>query len=131
MKSYKSGKYVSHKGYKPFLPSFINEEIEWPLLNLTEMLQESCILIGKLNAYSELIPDIDFFIKMYATKEATTSNRIEGTRTTFDEALTPIEHIVPEARDDWGEVQNYIEALNFSIEELDTFSCLSCRGQKR
>ncbi len=120
MKSYTAGKYILHKGYKPFLPSFINEEIEWPLLNLTEMLQESCILIGKLNAYAELIPDIDFFIKMYATKEATTSNRIEGTRTTFDDAITPIEHISPEFRDDWQEVQNYIDALNFSIKELDT-----------
>lgn len=120
MKQYKSGKFISHKGYKPFLPSFINEEIEWPLANLTVLLQEASILIGKLNTYAELIPDIDFFIKMYATKEAAMSNRIEGTRTTFDEALTPIEQIAPESRDDWNEVQNYIEALNFSISELDS-----------
>lgn len=119
MKQYKSGKFISHKGYKPFLPSFINEEIEWPLANLTLLLQEASLMIGKLNTYAELIPDIDFFIKMYATKEATTSNRIEGTRTTFDEALTPIEQIAPESRDDWSEVQNYIEALNFSITELE------------
>src|SRR5574344_1880968 len=119
MKQYKSGKFISHKGYKPFLPSFINEEIEWPIADLAVMLQESSVLIGKLNTYAELIPDIDFFIKMYATKEATTSNRIEGTRTTFDEALTPVEQIAPEARDDWNEVQNYIEALNFSITELE------------
>lgn len=118
MKPYKSGKYISYKGYKPFLPSCINEEIEWTLANLTVMLQEASMLIGKLNTYAELIPDIDFFIKMYATKEATTSNRIEGTRTTFDDAISPIEQISPEARDDWQEVQNYIEALNFSIEEL-------------
>lgn len=119
MKQYKSGKFISHKGYKPFLPAFINEEIEWPLANLTLLLQEASLMIGKLNTYAELIPDIDFFIKMYATKEATTSNRIEGTRTTFDEALTPIEQIAPESRDDWSEVQNYIEALNFSITELE------------
>ena len=119
MKQYKSGKFISYKGYKPFLPSFINEEIEWPLANLTVLLQEASLMIGKLNTYSELIPDIDFFIKMYATKEAATSNRIEGTRTTFDEAISPAEHIAPEARDDWDEVQNYIEALNFSIAELE------------
>lgn len=119
MKQYKSGKFIPYKGYKPFLPSFINEEIEWPLANLTLLLQEASLMIGKLNTYSELIPDIDFFIKMYATKEAATSNRIEGTRTTFDEAISPAEHIAPEARDDWDEVQNYIEALNFSIAELE------------
>lgn len=119
MKQYKSGKFISHKGYKPFLPSFINEEIEWPLATLTRLLQEASLMLGKLNTYAELIPDIDFFIKMYATKEATTSNRIEGTRTTFDEAISPIEQISSEGRDDWSEVQNYIEALNFSIKELE------------
>lgn len=130
MKEYKAGKYISHKGYKPFLPSFINEEIEWPLSSLTVILQEAGLIIGKLNTYAELIPDIDFFIKMYATKEATTSNRIEGTRTTFDEAITPIEHISPESRDDWQEVQNYIEALNFSISKLETLP-LSIRVLKK
>ena len=46
---------------------------------------------------------------MYATKEATNSNRIEGTRTTFDDAISPVEQIKPEFRDDWHEVQNYIQ----------------------
>jgi Fic family protein len=62
--------------------------------------------------------DIDFLLKCNATKEATNSNRIEGTRTTFDDAITPVEQIKPEFRDDWHEVQNYIEAINYSIEKL-------------
>lgn len=56
---------------------------------------------------------------MYATKEATNSNRIEGTRTTFDDAITPVEQIKPDYRDDWHKVQNYIEAINYSIEKLN------------
>ena len=56
---------------------------------------------------------------MYATKEATNSNRIEGTRTTFEEAITPVEQIKPELRDDWHEVQNYIQAINYSIDRLN------------
>lgn len=118
MKSYKAGKYVSHKGYKPFLPSFINEDIDWNLSELSGLIQEASLWLGKLNSYSDLIPDIDFFIKMYATKEATNSNRIEGTRTTFDDAISPVEQIKPEYRDDWHEVQNYIEAINYSVERL-------------
>lgn len=118
MKSYKSGKYITHKGYKPFLPSFINEDINWSIADLSNLIQEASLYLGKLNTYSELIPDIDFFIKMYATKEATNSNRIEGTRTTFDDAVSPAEQIKPEFRDDWNEVQNYIEAINYSIEKL-------------
>lgn len=119
MKSYKAGKYIIHKGYKPFLPSFINDDIDWNLDKLAPLLQDASLWLGKLNSYADLIPDIDFFIKMYATKEATNSNRIEGTRTTFDDAITPVEQIKPEFRDDWHEVQNYIEAINYSIEKLN------------
>ena len=118
MKSYKSGKYIKYNGYKPFLPSFINEDIDWNLSELSGLIQETSLWLGKLNSYSDLIPDIDFFIKMYATKEATNSNRIEGTRTTFDDAVTPVEQIKPEYRDDWHEVQNYIEAINYSVKRL-------------
>ena len=119
MKSYKAGKYILHKGYKPFLPSFINDDIDWKLGELSSLIQESSLWLGKLNSYSDLIPDIDFFIKMYATKEATNSNRIEGTRTTFDDAISPIEQVKPEFRDDWHEVQNYLAAINYSIEKLN------------
>ena len=93
MKQYKAGKYVLHKGYKPFLPTFINDDIDWKLGELSNLIQEASLWLGKLNSYSDLIPDIDFFIKMYATKEATNSNRIEGTRTTFDDAISPIEQV--------------------------------------
>ena len=119
MKPYKAGKYIVHKGYKPFLPSFINDDIDWKLGELSSLIQESSLWLGKLNSYSDLIPDIDFFIKMYATKEATNSNRIEGTRTTFDDAISPIEQVKPEFRDDWHEVQNYLTAINYSIEKLN------------
>ena len=119
MKQYKAGKYVSHKGYKPFLPTFINDDIDWKLGELSNLIQEASLWLGKLNSYSDLIPDIDYFIKMYATKEATNSNRIEGTRTTFDDAISPIEQVKPELRDDWHETQNYLAAINYSIERLN------------
>lgn len=118
MKAYKAGKYELYKGYKPFLPSFINDDIDWNLEELGTLLQDAGLWLGKLNSYADLIPDIEFFIKMYATKEATDSNRIEGTRTTFDDAISPIEQIKPELRNDWHEVQNYIEAINYSVAKL-------------
>ena len=119
MKEYKAGTYILHKGYKPFVPSFINEDINWKLEELSSLLQDASLWLGKLNSYADLIPDIDFFIKMYATKEATNSNRIEGTRTTFEDAISPVEQVKPELRDDWHEVQNYIQAINYSVEMLN------------
>lgn len=119
MKEYKSGTYILHKGYKSFNPSFINDDIDWKLDELAPLLQDASLWLGKLNSYADLVPNIEFFIKMYATKEATNSNRIEGTRTTFDDAISPVEQIKPEFRDDWHEVQNYIQAINYSIERLN------------
>lgn len=101
------------------MPSFINQEFEWRTPEIDLLLQDANTYLGKLNAYSELVPDINFFIHMYALKEATESNRIEGTKTTFDEAVSPEENILPERRDDWQEVQNYTKALNHAIQELD------------
>ena len=76
-----SGSFEQQYQYRSFLPEPINLEWQISTPEIITLLDEAGRLLGELNAFSQLIPDVDFFIKMHVTKEATTSSRIEGTRT--------------------------------------------------
>src|SRR5579862_9409838 len=118
-KDFKAGDYKQQYQYRSFMPAPINHE--WLINNssLTLLLSQADNKLGELNAFSQLIPDIDFFIKMHINKEVTSSSRIEGTQTNIEEALQKIEYIDPEKRDDWEEVQNYVKAMNEAVAALE------------
>jgi Fic family protein len=120
MKNFNAGTQKQQYEYKSFSPSFINTmPFDWKSDKTVQMLIDANRYLGELNASSEFVPDINFFIEMHIIKEATTSSRIEGTKTEIDEAVQPESNISREKRDDWQEVQNYIQAMNKSIKELE------------
>jgi len=127
---FKAGTFKKQYGYSSFSPEMVNHE--W-LINdakINNLLSQADRKLGELNAFSMLVPDVDFFIKMHITKEATKSSRIEGTKTSIEEALQNEEYINPEKIDDWQEVHNYIEAMNYAIAQLDKLP-LSTRLMKQ
>lgn len=117
---FRAGRYENRYEYQAFLPEPICHE--WVIADpeLSDLLGRADRALGELNAFSQLIPDIDFFIRMHVAKEATQSSRIEGTQTNIEDAFKDAADLNPEQRDDWAEVQNYIRAINTAIAALET-----------
>jgi Fic family protein len=88
-------------------------------MEIIRLLSQADRQLGRLDMYSEYIPNIDLFISMHVIKEATQSSKIEGTKTNIEDALLDEENVKLDKRDDWEEVQNYITALNTAIKNLD------------
>lgn len=118
MKNFKAGQLISQNRYKSFEPNPINKNWEVQEMELFQLLSKADRHLGRLDMYSEHIPDIDLFISMHVLKEATQSSKIEGTQTNMEEALLARENVSSEKREDWEEVQNYIAAMNKAIELL-------------
>ncbi len=115
VEKFKSGIYIKQDDYKTFMPVYINNVWEWEDTGINILLEEASIELGGLNSFSDLIPNIDVYIKMHIKTEANKSSKIEGTKTSIEEDLLQIEDISPEKRDDYEEVHNYINALNYGI----------------
>jgi Fic family protein len=111
---------VRQAHYKSFQPTTINRAWEMDDMGLIQLLGQADRELGKLDMYSEYIPNIDLFIRMHVLKEATQSSKIEGTQTNMEEALLDKEEVSPERRDDWEEVQNYVAAMNRAVGKLQT-----------
>jgi len=119
MKQFKSGQYINQGYYKSFQPTFINRQWTVDSMEVLQLLSQADRELGRLDMYSNYIPNIDLFIGMHVLKEATQSSKIEGTQTNLEEALLDKEDIPLDKRDDWEEVQNYIKAMEVAIQTLE------------
>lgn len=113
-----SGTLKNGGNYEYFLPEKINHTFVWTDESINDLLERASLKLGELNSFSRFVPDTDMFIIMHILKEAVVSSRIEGTRTNIEEALAEEKEISPERRDDWQEVNNYVKALNYAIDQL-------------
>ncbi|HEY5139844.1 MAG TPA: Fic family protein [Methylococcales bacterium] len=118
MKNFQSGRYIQQGYYKSFQPNPINRAWALDNMELIQLLGQADRDLGRLDMYSEYIPNIDLFISMHVLKEATQSSKIEGTQTNIEEALLDREDVAPDKRDDWEEVQNYVASMKEAISRL-------------
>ena len=117
-----AGEYKDHGSYKTFQPRLLTAGIELTDAQIALLHGDAMRYLGELNAYAQLVPNIDYFIRMHIAKEATTSSKIEGTNTNLADLLQDDEdsraELNSEQRDDLDEVQNYIKAINQAVDSL-------------
>lgn len=111
--------------YRSFRPDPLPPTPELMLSAETDKLViEANRRLAKLDAAAELIPDMDLFISMYVRKEALLSSQIEGTQCTLEDVLDP--DADANVNLDVADVVNYVSALQFAQERLETLP-LCCR----
>lgn len=114
------GKKVRQKeGFSAFIPNpFPQEELFEIPQNLLLKTAEAERLVGKLDGITHTLPDVDFFLRMFVAKDATSSAQIEGTRATIVDAIEKDAGIASNMTDA-DDILYYINALNYGKKRLD------------
>ncbi|MCM1219799.1 MAG: Fic family protein, partial [Lachnospiraceae bacterium] len=99
---------ATYKAYKPN-PLPPNPELEMNE-EMIGLLTKAHQLLGKLDATSELIPNMDLFLGSYVRKEALLSSQIEGTQATLEDVLNV--EVETAVNLEVNDVINYVNALN-------------------
>lgn len=72
-------------------------------------------LLGKLDGIIKLLPDADFFLRMYLRKDAASSSQIEGTKATMVDAIEAEVKISENIPADVDDILHYIKALHYGM----------------
>lgn len=124
-RSKRAGEYmwqIGEGGYEAFIPRPLPPVP--PLIIDDEMLRLAFLAdhaLGSLNTESYHLPNPDLFVAMYVNKEAVLSSQIEGTQASLADVLAfEAEAAEPNNPQDIEEVVNYIAALNYGLDRLQT-----------
>jgi len=122
--THRTGQYHNQpQGYAAYYPAKIpfnppvhyDEELQY-ILSMADR------AIGRLDSTADMIPSPDLFVGMYLRKEAVLSSQMEGvTQASLSDVLESEVHQhrnnIPE---DIVEVLNYVEAMNYALERVET-----------
>jgi Fic family protein len=85
------------------------------------LLSQADRALGRLDGSTDALPNPDLFVFMYVRKEAVLSSQIEGTQASLIDVLEFESHTLePDNPQDVAEVVNYIAAVNYGLERLQT-----------
>lgn len=91
------------------------------IMQVLAKLSEAERALGRLDGITMLLPRQELFLYMYVRKEAVLSSQIEGTQSTLSDLLR-FEGAAEAGQpfDDVREVSNYVDAMMFGLERIET-----------
>jgi Fic family protein len=106
---------------RAFIPPPLPPEPAIDVLSLLERLSLAERALGRLDGITMLLPRQELFLYMYVRKEAVLSSQIEGTQSTLSDLLRfETEAQAGQPVDDIREVSNYVDAMMYGLERLET-----------
>ena len=84
------------------------------------LISEANRYIGRLDEVTDNLISPNYFVYMYARKEATLSSQIEGTQATFSDLIKAEAGMADEVPNDVKEIENYIRAISYGFDRLET-----------
>ena len=107
-------------GYRAYVPAPLPAPLTWDG-PLTVCLSAADRAIGRLAGEGRRLPNPHLLIRPFVRKEAVLSSRIEGTQATLGELLAAeADSAVERSPADLREVGNYVAALEYGLQRLDT-----------
>jgi len=116
-----SGRWVrTLEGYRAFRPNPLPPELKWTP-SLVRAMSHADRVLGRLAGEGRRLPNPHLLIRPFVRREAVYSSRIEGTQATLGELLAAeAGAVVERSPDDLREVGNYVTALEYGVERLNT-----------
>ncbi|MFH0898903.1 MAG: Fic family protein [bacterium] len=118
-----SGRYVTClNGYKAYIPDPLPPKINWDL-PLVNSLSNADSLLGRLAGEGGKLPNPHILMRPFITREAVLSSQIEGTQASLSDVLAAHAGASVQTNvNDLKEVNNYIAAMQYGIERLNSLS---------
>jgi Fic family protein len=112
---------VAGEVVRAFVPPPLPPHPPIDVLGLLDRLSLAERALGRLDGITTLLPRQELFLYMYVRKEAVLSSQIEGTQSTLSDLLRfETEAQAGQPIDDIREVSNYVDAMMYGLERLET-----------
>ncbi len=106
---------------RAFVPPPLPPDPPVDVLALLDRLSLADRALGRLDGITTFLPRQELFLYMHVRKEAVLSSQIEGTQSTLSDLLRfETEAQAGEPVDDIREVSNYVDAMMYGLERLET-----------